>query len=900
MQLNILGGLMLKKIIINRFQDRSKNRRTQSCVPSKCFNKRPAAIWKKCLLFIFLLLISVELDAASYEIIPEKNKLPILTPTFKDRKTAKIRLENGLEAYLISDPNLNFSGAMMSVDVGSWEDPEEYPGIAHFLEHMLFMGTKEYPREGEYSSFITDHGGQANAFTSSSTTNYLFTVQNDAFKGAFERFSSFFKNPLFNPSGVSRELKAIDQEYAKNIENDSIRFFYVLKDISNPDHPFHNFNMGNSSTLSQVSQNTLKQWYQKHYSANLMKLVVYSSLPLDQLKIFVANQLKDIPNHDREAFVYTKPAFSQDLEGKIIYIDPIKNEQKLTILWELPSKFAHMIDSKPDELIAFVLGHEGEHSLLAQLKKEELADSLSCGGLKLGSDLCTFFIEIDLTKAGLMDVDQVITRVFQTVGFLKKSGIPQYIFNEVQTIQRLQYQYQSKENEFYALMKHAYNIQDEKMESYPEKTNVIQKFDPESIHEMLSYMTPQRALLFVTAPEKMTGVKPETREKWLGVDYKIESVSSEIAAKWNRLDPHLDILLPKQNPFIPTDLKVINSGNFQKNYYIPNPQLLINDSFSKFYYAKDNYFGLPKVSWVIQIKTPKVSTEHPQDVVFTEIYIKLVKSALDKLSYPAKMAGLDYDIQRKHNGIEITLEGYSENAEKLYEKIIQKMVHLKLSESKFKIVKNSLDRKYLNFSKASPLKQSIELFRSLLYEHYVTEWQKASAIRKADFKKFREWLSQLYHFTYTEGVLYGNLKEKDARKIVNLTRDTFYNGIYPKPDQLKKEVIVIPQNEGPYYVESRTKSMGNAVLLAVETPILHLKKERVQQILMQAIKQPFFNALRTKQQTGYLVDSQGQEIEHKLFNLFAVQSDTHGTMDLLYRFEAFIEGYLQELGKKTG
>ena len=64
---------------------------------------------------------------------------------------------------------------------------------------------------------------------------------------------------------------------------------------------------------------------------------------------------------------------------------------------------------------------------------------------------------------------------------------------------------------------------------------------------------------------------------------------------------------------------------------------------------------------------------------------------------------------------------------------------------------------------------------------------------------------------------------------------------------------------------------------------------------MQAIKQPFFADLRTKQQTGYMVFSQPEELEQHLFNTFAVQSNTHEGRDLLARFEQFIESFLQEM-----
>ena len=80
--------------------------------------------------------------------------------------------------------------------VGSYSDPEDIPGLAHFLEHMLFMGTEKYPDENEYSKFLSEHGGGSNAYTSDELTNYYFAVSSDNFEGALDRFSRFFVCPL--------------------------------------------------------------------------------------------------------------------------------------------------------------------------------------------------------------------------------------------------------------------------------------------------------------------------------------------------------------------------------------------------------------------------------------------------------------------------------------------------------------------------------------------------------------------------------------------------------------------------------------------------------------------------------------------------------------------------------
>ena len=79
--------------------------------------------------------------------------------------------------------------AAMDVGVGSSSEPEELPGLAHFVEHMLFLGTDKYPREDEYTSFLEMHGGESNAFTAHEDTHYFFDVHHSQLDGALDRFA---------------------------------------------------------------------------------------------------------------------------------------------------------------------------------------------------------------------------------------------------------------------------------------------------------------------------------------------------------------------------------------------------------------------------------------------------------------------------------------------------------------------------------------------------------------------------------------------------------------------------------------------------------------------------------------------------------------------------------------
>lgn len=96
-------------------------------------------------------------------------------------------LENGLGALLVSDPSAQKAAAAMDVQVGYFADPDNIPGLAHLLEHMLFMGTAKYPDEAEYLAFLTAHGGSANAFTATDHTNFHFEVSVDFLSDILDR-----------------------------------------------------------------------------------------------------------------------------------------------------------------------------------------------------------------------------------------------------------------------------------------------------------------------------------------------------------------------------------------------------------------------------------------------------------------------------------------------------------------------------------------------------------------------------------------------------------------------------------------------------------------------------------------------------------------------------------------
>ncbi|NLA75698.1 MAG: hypothetical protein GX846_09570, partial [Deltaproteobacteria bacterium] len=272
-------------------------------------------------------------------------------------------LDNGLKVLLVSDPAFNKSAASLEVQAGSLMDPEERQGLAHFLEHMLFLGSRKFPEADEYSSYLEGHGGYSNAFTGEDRSNYHFEIQHNAFEGALDRFSQFFISPLFSPEYTEREINAVHSEHQKNLEQDNWREHQLFKNFYREDHPANHFATGNLDTLKGIKQEEFIEFYNTHYSANRMSLVLLSNKELKELERLAKEYFLPVKNNNLERPKFT-PDYLDSVKGlRIIKRLPVKDIRELTLMFSIPSFIEHYA-AKPAMLVGFCMGHEGKGSIL--------------------------------------------------------------------------------------------------------------------------------------------------------------------------------------------------------------------------------------------------------------------------------------------------------------------------------------------------------------------------------------------------------------------------------------------------------------------------------------------------------------------------------------------------------
>jgi insulysin len=186
---------------------------------------------------------------------------------------------------------------------------------------MLFMGTKKYPDEAEYSEYISKAGGYDNAYTSLTNTNYHFECSNEAFEGAVDRFSQFFIDPLLGDSQSEREMKAVDSEYNMGKQNDSRRNYVLKRELTHKNSSVNRFTTGNLETLQRPGvRQAMLNFYEKWYSSNIMKLVISSNLSLEKQEEMVMSKFSAVVNKNVSVPDYKLPLLPWTAENLGQYV----------------------------------------------------------------------------------------------------------------------------------------------------------------------------------------------------------------------------------------------------------------------------------------------------------------------------------------------------------------------------------------------------------------------------------------------------------------------------------------------------------------------------------------------------------------------------------------------------
>ncbi len=246
-----------------------------------------------------------------------KSKLPKIM-----RPVTKRVLDNGLKVFLIQVKELPVVSHWIWYSVGARDERSGETGVSHFLEHMMFKGTRKFPK-GSIDMITARLGGHNNAFTSNDYTAYYFNLKSDRFEEAMKIESSRMRGCLLDPKEFELEKKVVLEELQRGEDDPWQNLFQAVEASAYVVHPYHHPVIGWREDLERLTRDGMRDYYRRHYAPDRASLVLAGDFKKKDALDLVEKHFGKIPagGNPREDVLHEPP---QKGERRVIVRSPAK------------------------------------------------------------------------------------------------------------------------------------------------------------------------------------------------------------------------------------------------------------------------------------------------------------------------------------------------------------------------------------------------------------------------------------------------------------------------------------------------------------------------------------------------------------------------------------------------
>jgi secreted Zn-dependent insulinase-like peptidase len=788
---------------------------------------------------------------------PQLQTTSLLTSPLDERHYQTLTLNNGLRVLLVQQHDADMAAAALTVAAGHFDDPADREGLAHFLEHLFFLGSAQYPEPGSLQQMLSHTSGSINAWTGTEHSSFYFDVQPDHFGEALARFADMFSQPLLSDSAILQEREAIDAEFYLKLKDDSRRIYQAHKETVNPAHPFAKFSVGNRETLAdrpnQPVRAALTAFFHQHYHAGAMTLVLQGPQSLAELSCLASTYFASIAAERPAKPPLQMPLYLPHLQAAQLTIEPHKPMQRLVLSFAMPD-IQPWYRYKLISFLAHLLGDEADGSLLAFLRRQGWANGLSAGGGIDGSNYKDFTLACDLTDAGLTATDEIVSACFSYLSMLKQQPLPQHLFAERQQLVDWSFRFQEPKT----VLQHACDLS-VNMQHYPVHDYIFgdyrMELPPESLYQqVLAYFTPHNLRLMLIAPN----VKTDRQAKWYHTPYRFNPIHAEQLAKWQSSVLLPDFKLPALNRYLQTDLALL-----PQSAHMPQAELIVDSPTLTLWYQAISDQPSPKGHVFVQLGLLAAQQE-PAAQAMLRLWLELWLDSINQAFYPATTAGLHYHAYVNSFGITLHLSGIAANQLALcsdlltsmrqFSQRLSAMVELPMTAipaalERFDAIKTQLLRHWQSSDKAKPITQLFNQLSSTMLPHSAQPQAMAVALRNIDLASLAQFSQQLWQPCHIEALLCGNWQPEHSHALHQRLVQ------WQSPDagpRLPKTQYPLPF-AAEHCIRVAVAQVEHAMVLYYPAPDRTPLSIAYYMLANHWLSPLFFQQLRTEQQMGYLV-----------------------------------------------
>lgn len=794
----------------------------------------------------------------------------IVAPTDK-AEFRRFTLDNGLRVLLVSDVNFNKSGAALAVGIGQIDDPFEHAGLAHFLEHMLFLGTEKYPDVKDYATYINTNGGYNNAYTSTDLTNYQFEVRHEALDGALDRFSQFFIAPLFNPDFTEREVNAVNNEAMRHVQNDLRRMLNVRREIYAPEAGESKFSTGNLQTLAHANADVVRAFYEANYSADRMALSIASNASLDQLESYARHYFSPVPNRSLPTIARDPVFLPRKTALRLATIEPVKEIRELWLEFVIPPTRPNFA-SKPDELLLSLINYPGDGGLIKALKDADLATTVGGFTWPRTTGYESLFLSADLTPHGAANVPRVMELFFSYLKHLRDSPFPTAFYADQARIASLNESYQDRGEGAALATELANNALYYPLPIAERAPLVWGQPDEQAYRELLNALTPDNML----ATFQAKGVPTDRTEEIYGSAY---AYTESTGAAYDRLiNPPTDtaFALPAANPFIPGPTHLV----------VERPLKLIDEPGLQLYYAQDLEFQRPQTALKFRFVPLRV-TAKPESELLMRFYETILKDAIEPGAGAAAIAGVDYSLSIGVEGITVTASGFGDSPLRFANYVISRIKTLDPTPARFASLSEAVVRNLKSYDQTEAYQLARDRSNAVMREFYFLPNQSLERAATVTWEEVRTAADNYLAFGQLQVLLHGHITPENAISVAHRLHGMIRSKAPVHGVLLQRNYLSLRSGESivdTAVIEGVNSAFWNLYLI----PNDDAETRAAFEVIGNFMRTPYAEELRTKQQLGYIVGA-GSGVSRGVSLLYAViQSSAYAPDELQTRSNAFL------------
>lgn len=801
-----------------------------------------------------------------------------------DREMRGIILDNGIKIALISDKKIIKSCCSVGVGIGSLHDSHE--GIAHFLEHLLFMGNEKYKNQNDYHAYVKNSGGYDNAYTSDEETCYFLILESKFLKKGIEMLSWFFKAPLLQECHVESERNIVNSEHEKNILSDLWIEDSLSKNFFTKDNKYRRFSTGNNKSLKNVTHKDAYNFYKEYYTTDNLFVCIIDSQDLDYMEKNYVQYFKKIDKSSHNKSQLGKIEFVDD--NFIIY-ESISNYVTLDVKIFFDYDKHNLQDKSIINFLLFILFTKFTKSLSYYLLEEKLVYDINNEMNVLYEKYCILTLELYFEQE---DKEIIINKMKKSLDLINEcltviENLSEKEFNVLYenyiNIIKLNYYFNKNKDVSDISLEVTNNmlnsINDTELNNSIIDNELRSEFTTDLYKKYKKIILSRKIKLITNLNVFDLDLKEYKESEWYNAKYYMNRINNFY--KFNKFNNEEIIKLKNKFNFKNLLEVEFNSADnllqqFRNEKKIKNnsiPQLIYNENKikRKIYLVRGNNYDSP--SSAISIIKKNNQRELESQIIFTiyeEIFSKILVYYLEVESLYLS----NFDIKYKSSELIYNFKGITELS-RFIKKIIENISYKTVTKNnKFEEYYNLAIKVFLQIlenEKHNPPFSICQKYFEIHTQNDMKENQVYEFLESLTLNKFKEKLKKLLEYEDEYIIIFANtiIKSDNFISEINDAVPTYKDLIIPR----NKSKKTFNFNKNNYTISKSfitPAEINNCVLdfyllkeidfeylkddiLEKKTLIGFLKYSLISDFLVELLTDKLFDKLRTIEKLGYIV-----------------------------------------------